>query len=441
MPIRVLAAVAVVALPLCGGAGEPAVTLTVRPAAAPVPALKYQLLPEVRELQAGNPAQWYVRCFAEQRNFFFSKDGVATRNRALAAPLADLGNAEFAYFVGTNALKQADWGARLDAIDWQVTDRIKGEGLDATFPEMPAYGVLAESLHVRLRIEIHGKKFGDAIVTAKTMLMLARHLGEHPALAANTVGMSIAGRTLDALEEFVQQPGAPNLYWALTDLPTPLVEVRKGLQGHAARVATELAIPDAEAMTAEQVEKVVSRLSGILGFTREQTGESPRSLRADLKALLDDGEHVKAVRKRLHAPGAPGDPLRGLAALPVAAFTPTQAVLWDAKCDYERRRDECLKLLALAPWQMDALPLEKTSGLFGAFLPPVAETRKAQAKIERRLGVLRHVEALRMHQGTLPEMLSELKVPLPTDPFTGKPFAYSRDGAAARVGDYKIVVK
>ena len=49
--------------------------------AAPKPALKYQLLPEVRELQPGNPVQWYLRCFAEQRNFFFNKEVIEERTR------------------------------------------------------------------------------------------------------------------------------------------------------------------------------------------------------------------------------------------------------------------------------------------------------------------------------------------------------------------------
>ena len=49
----------------------------------------------------------------------------------------------------------------------------------------------------------------------------------------------------DTLEEMIQQPGCPNLYWALTDLPSPLVDLRKGLQGNRALVAADLgAVPE-----------------------------------------------------------------------------------------------------------------------------------------------------------------------------------------------------
>src|SRR5260370_37421389 len=85
-----LAAVALAAFPLGLPAEEPAVPLNVRPMPAPKPALKYQLLPEVRELNPGNPAQNYLKCFMEQQNIFFSKRAAAERASYLAMPLAEL---------------------------------------------------------------------------------------------------------------------------------------------------------------------------------------------------------------------------------------------------------------------------------------------------------------------------------------------------------------
>lgn len=440
--IRVLAAAVVVALPPCGGAAEP---FAVKPAAAPVPALKYQLLPEVREMHAGNPAQWYVRAFAEQRNFFFNKEPVTARRNALIVPLDRFPKQELGYYSTTNALKGVDYGARHDAIGWEVIDRVKAEGLDGAYPELSSYGVLGEALHVRFRLELAEKRFDAAVVTAKTMFAFARHLGEHPTVGGTATAMEVAGRALDAVEEFVRQPGSPNLYWALTDLPTPLVEVKKGLQGQIAGALTELAIPDDVALSEERVDKVVSRLSGVLGFTREQAGEAPRNFRAELRKRLSDAEHMKAVRKRLHAPGAPGDPARGLAALPVAAFTPAHALLLDEKRDFERRRDEVLKLLGLPAWQIDALPVAKSGGLFDSFLPPVTETRRAQAKLDQRVAWLRHVEALRMNAaengGKLPPSLAEIKLPLPVDPLTGKPFGYELKDGAAKLGGVTVSIK
>src|SRR4030095_17167409 len=86
----VLTLATVVVLPLVARADESAVRLTVRPTAAPKPGMKYLLLPEVREMTPGNAMQWYMRCFAEQRNFFFGKEGVAQRNQYRAMTLAGL---------------------------------------------------------------------------------------------------------------------------------------------------------------------------------------------------------------------------------------------------------------------------------------------------------------------------------------------------------------
>src|SRR4029079_14197768 len=66
------------------------VRLTVTPMAAPRPALKYQLLPEIREMQIGNPVKLCLRSFAEQRNFFFDQASVTDRERYRTMPLKDV---------------------------------------------------------------------------------------------------------------------------------------------------------------------------------------------------------------------------------------------------------------------------------------------------------------------------------------------------------------
>src|SRR5262249_53546355 len=136
-----LAAVALAALTCSSRAGETVVRLSVRPMAAPKPALKYQLLPEVRELNPGNPAQWYVRCFQEQRNFFFSKEATAERAHYRSMPLASLPADKLRTYGGA-ALPQADWGARLDALDWAATQRVQTEGLDLLLPELGPIRIL-----------------------------------------------------------------------------------------------------------------------------------------------------------------------------------------------------------------------------------------------------------------------------------------------------------
>jgi hypothetical protein len=392
-------------------------------------------LPGADPSSPGNPVQWYVRCFQERRNFFFAKESVAQRNRYRTAPLAQLRKEKVRTYgaaVGS-ALREADWGARLDTPDWQVLERVQTEGSDLRLPELGPLHVLAAALQVRFRGEVAEAQWDDAIRTAKTMFALARHLGEHPTGAGNLTGLAIADLALNTLEEMVQQPNCPNLYWALTDLPCPLVDLRKGMQGDRARLEADLRkLREDVPMSDEEMEKVLGRLFGALAFAREQAGLPPRSLRPELQARVKDPEQVLAARTRLIEAGCP--------VVSALSFRPLQVILLDEKRDYEVHRDEAMKLLGLTPWQIDALLGPEASGREGVFaylLPPVVKVRRQQGLLEQRIALLRHVEALRMyaaaHDGKLPGQLSEIAVPLPPDPFTGKPFAYRAEGNTAQL--------
>ena len=49
------------------------IALTVSAMAEPRPALRYTLLPELKDMNPGNPIQGYLKCFMEQNHFFYDK--------------------------------------------------------------------------------------------------------------------------------------------------------------------------------------------------------------------------------------------------------------------------------------------------------------------------------------------------------------------------------
>jgi hypothetical protein len=427
-------ALGLTALALNSHGEEPAVRLTAPAKSAPKPALKYQLLPELRELKPGNAAQNYLKCFMEQRAFFYNKEAVADRARYQAMPLGELPLDKLRQYGGF-ILRQADWAARLDAIDWQAVERIQNGGMETLADELGPLQALAAALHVRIRADVAGRNFDDAIRDAKTMFALSRHLGEHPTEVADLVGMWVAHLTLDALQEMVQQRGCPNLFWALTDLPFPLVDLRKGVQGDRTAVAADLRLlRDDAAMMDSDTEKFMSHLSGVMGFAREQAGLAPRNVRAVLRARVTDSARVSAARKRLVEAGYASDLVK--------TFSPTQAVLVDEKREYEIERDERMKLLSMPIWQTGPTacgegPASDMVGLFSDLLPHVLKLRRAQATLSQQIAILRHVEALRLyaaaHDCKLPARLSDISVPLPADPVTGQPFVYYVDGPTAHI--------
>jgi hypothetical protein len=429
-----LVAVALAVFPLGARAEGPTLQLLVHPMLAPKPALKYQLLPELRELSPGNAAHDYLKCFMEQRPFFYGKEAVADRARYQAMPLGELPLEKLRDY-GGNALRQADWAARLDALDWQDLHGTQEGDLGQLPPEAGPLQVLGAALQVRLRAEVAGGRFDDAIRTAQTMFALSRHLGEHPSEVANLVGLWVAHLALNGLEEMVQQPGCPNLYWALTDLPCPLVDLRKGVQGERTLVAAALRpLRDDAPMTAAEIDRFVNRYCGLRSFAREQAGKPPHDPRPALRACARDAERVRAAGRRLVEAGC--------AEALVNRLPPLQVILLDGKRAYEVRRDERAKLLRLPLWQIEARAAQEEAGhgddgLFADLLPHIVKLRQTQGVLEQQIALLRHVEALRLyaaaHDGALPARLADLPVPLPADPATGGPFEYAADGATVRI--------
>lgn len=411
---------------------ETVTRMTVQPMAAPKPALKYQLLPELREMNPGNPIQEYMKCFAEQQNFFFNKAVIDDRERYQVIPLHELPLKEMRYYCGRGPLMQADYAARLDTPNWQILSRIKTEGINLLLPDIQQLRTLASALKVRFRIEVAEKRFDDAITTAKTMFALSRHLGEHPTLISELVGIAIANLAIGPLEEMLQQPGCPNLYWALTDLPNPFISLRSGLQGERAMI--EVVFPgfeDGRPMTEAELQKLVARLDQTLKIAIR----SDKDVKAWLQPRVKDEKHVAAARQRLVE--------SGVSEIEVKTFPALQVVLLDEKRAFEIGRDEELKWWTFPYWQAEAHFSETAEArgrevkLFHELRPMVSKVRKAQARLEQRIALLRHVEAIRLyaaeHDGKLPASLTDIAVPLPVDPFTGQPFRYSVDGPLAEV--------
>jgi hypothetical protein len=155
-------------------------------------------------------------------------------------------------------------------------------------------------------------------------------------------------------------------------------------------------------------------------------------VRAWLAERIRDEAGLAAARRRLVASGLPEERVR--------QFPPEQVILLDEKREYEVRRDAVFRLTNVPVWQAyGLLPPAKSPAGRALFADPLMEGLPQeilnQARLEQRLALLRQVEALRLHAaehgGTLPPALSEISLPLPADPFTGRAFRYElADGTA-----------
>jgi hypothetical protein len=147
----------------------------------------------------------------EQHKFFFDKEAFQRREKLLAMPLKELPAQELQDY-GGYALSQADWAARLDKPDWQILLKLKTDGVGLLLPDLQEMRQLANALKVRFRAEVALGRFDDALRTAKTLFAMTRHLGEHPTLIGDLVGIAVAFVAIGPLEEMLEPEALGALY-------------------------------------------------------------------------------------------------------------------------------------------------------------------------------------------------------------------------------------
>lgn len=381
------------------------------------PALRHRLLPELKDYQSGNQVQAFYKCFFEQHQFFHSKEAMDQRDKWNDAPLKDLAGVKELIDYGGAAVKQANYAARLDGVDWQITNQAQTDGIYLLLPDVQQMRMLAYVLKIRVRGEIARGEFDNAIHTLQTMFALGRTFNEQPTLIGSLVGIAITAIALGEVEEFIQQPGAPNLFWALADLPNPFIDLRKGSQGeklflkgyHGLRKATPL--PDAD------LNKLAASIDAIL-----QIEGKPKNTGARFKAAAADKAALDRAKALLVTTGyKPAD----LDKLP-----PLQIVMMADLAKFDIDLDEMMKWSNFPFWQIpaDIGKLAPDAGPFGELLPAWYKVLSARTRQQQQVALLMAAEAVRAYAGAnggmLPTSLADIRLPVPVDPYTGKPFAF-----------------
>ena len=145
----------------------------------------------------------------------------------------------------------------------------------------------------------------------------------------------------------LEQPGCPNLYWALTNLPIPLVSLDKGMEGERVDHPWEFRdLDDSAPMSADQLKKFIAYMDK-LARIGETPGKPAEGVRAWLDARTKDEGMVGAARRRLVEFGLSEERLR--------RFPADQVILLDEKREFEVRFDDVMKIMNLPVWQAEAL--------------------------------------------------------------------------------------
>jgi hypothetical protein len=409
-------------------------------AQAPSPSLKYRLLPDPRELAPGNAATLYYRAHAtlfensallkdlKERHWYDWTD----------TPLDDLPKEEVRRKLNDarHILREVELAGRRRDCDWQLDGRDEGIGL--ILPEVQGFRNIAAVLAVKARLAIAEGRFDDAVAALRTGLTMGQHISQGPTLIHVLVGVACCQVMLKQAEEFVQQPEAPNLYWALTVLPQPFADPRKALLD--------------ESDWLERSLPFLKRLEGAPMTLTEvaQAGGAITKMQQDFNLVKPD--RVETLARAAYIEAAQKEAKEtlikhGMKAEVVEAMPSFQAVSLFAYREYREAREEVLKWVfvpegrkhpafdqaakreARAADRLDRLFFRgMIRGLGGIGTPAFENVFRASARLDRHIAALRSVEAVRLYaarHGRFPAKLDDVKdVPLPLDPRTGKRFDY-----------------
>ena len=414
------------------------VKVTLHPAAQPVALLKYRLLPGRLDQKRGNAAVHYGKVTAEKRPFFNNRELRDNISEWRKTPLEELrgGKVKLPSRAIEESLRR---GALCMECDWQLP-----------IGDVPYYTMglsevqqsreFGRILAARARIQIADAEFDDAVTTLQTGYALGRNVATGETLVNGLVGIVITESMSEQVTEFVQQPAAPNMYWALTTLPIPLIDMRSALDVE--RMGIELTFPElADARAAKRTPdewrdlylRVFSQEFGLLlGIDESPKWTTPEELDKRCEQLLPIAKQA-LISSGLSAEEVAAMPLYQIATIyTVAAYHelldgairyfwlpyPQAAAGMDENIERAKRE------------QQEIVPIGER------FLPTIRTARSAIARADRGIAVLRVFEALRIygasHEGKLPARLEDIvEVPIPDDPVTGEPFVYLRDGEKA----------
>ena len=430
--------------------GKVTIPITLHPTPAPVPLFKLHLYPEYSDLQPGNRVQGLLKVFMEQDNFFRTV-GNEEWQKNFDCPLSefkmDVGNIGGIAYPNkyTQMGGYLDRGARYKSIEWNEYFELRKDGFYLLLPEVQKMRSLATVLRMRLRGEVKRGEFDKAIVSIQSLFGLAQALEQYPCLIGFLVAAAIAEQARVGLEEMIQQPGCPNLFWAITDIPQPVLSLRTAVGGERLFVVAqyEKMIRTDRILTEKEIDEFLDELNDLLKLEDQRGGLDTLVKNAKFRfaMIAADTARIDAARKRLVQQGAKPEIIKDMSIIQIAII--------DDFHRYEILRDDFFKAYHLphyqaAPWIAQTEDLMKKSKAKGdiigpALLPAVWKVKSAQVRLDQRFAMLRVTEAIRLHAfengGKLPASLDEIKLPLSNDPTNGKPFTYAvKDGVATLSG-------
>jgi hypothetical protein len=211
-----------VSVVLCFPAAGREAKLTLHPQKAPTELGKFPLLPPESAMIDGDAVPLYEKAIQSLPD----KASDEQIHKWLDMPIDQLpvGQVEQGLSKYMDSLKSVAKAVKCRQCEWPEWT----PGMDV--PNLEGYRRLAFVVRLWAKMEIANEGYEGAILALQTELGMSRQVGQAPTIIQVLVGTAIGGLGCRQIEEFVQGPGAPNLYLALASLPKPFVLMEKAIE-------------------------------------------------------------------------------------------------------------------------------------------------------------------------------------------------------------------
>jgi hypothetical protein len=456
---------------------------TLYPKAEPVPALKYKFLPDSFERNSGNAALLYLKAegFLEQnsarKKLFEIEAAAEAKAQAEKVDSGDLPPLSYLdippskypieevkeYLKHTAfqppILEQARLSDRFE-MDRQV--KLSKNPFAILIPEVQGIRDLARKQSIRCRLAIAENRIEDAIKIVGQQYAMARHLGQDDFLVSALVGCAIQSIVTEDLYYLVQHPNCPNLFWAASRLPMPIIDWERCLSSEYHLVDLQFAKlqqvntqPKSEAYWQEFITEFADEMKAnrVFYWSGNEMGvESQLSLDPRVEIQKHVSSNYAAAKQFLIQQSI-------VSPDKIDAYPEAQVFFLAMKHHFEQSRDELFKWTSVAlhqgNQQIEAIEKKNSDRTrpeftrLSEFLLAGHSVRAVQARSLHRILLIQAVEGIRLygaaHDGKLPESLADLPYPMPADPASGQALLYSKKDDSATIttvpaGNLRVVL-
>lgn len=289
-------------------------------AGEPKPAMRYEFWePEIRR-EPGNAMTHMLRAYVMSLDVAYAdqeRDWNKKHDNVFEQPLADFPIKDATAYLEQfrNVLEELKQAGRVNRTDYELRIKeLRGTAVYSTLlPEFQRSRDLVRLVSLQARLAIAEGRYDDAIQHIKTGFRLGEIVAEmgKPFIIGKLVAVSINTIMLEEVETLLQQPGAPNLYWALATLPDEIGDMRDSLEGE--RLAFEntlygiMHLPDeplSEDAWRERITTAVSDFMQLQGhvYTRRHDREEATAKFMAAAVLLAYGDAGKASLRQQGVP-------------------------------------------------------------------------------------------------------------------------------------------